>query len=139
MFKKILVAVDGSEHALRACKVGLDIAKAMHSAVTLVYAAYVPAIYDYDLGPEIRDSLREEGRKILNTAEQVFKESNTDVEQKLLFDEKAEDGIIRLLSNGSFDLVILGSRGLDATRQKSLGSTSLRVLSGANCPVMIVH
>jgi nucleotide-binding universal stress UspA family protein len=72
MFKKILVATDGSDNAMRAAEQGRDIASCMGSQVTVVYAAYVPPMYTNDLRPEIFDSVRADGRRILNAATQVF-------------------------------------------------------------------
>jgi len=139
MFKKILVATDGSENAMRAVKAGKEIADRFEAEITLVYAAYVPSMYDDDLRPEIRDALRTDGRKILDSAVHLFSGSGVEPETKLLFDEKAEDGILRLLESDEYDLVIIGSRGLDATQRKALGSTSMRVLEKSKCPILIVH
>ncbi|MBD3285755.1 hypothetical protein GF359_04785 [candidate division WOR-3 bacterium] len=138
MFKKILVATDGSENAMRAVKAGKEIAVRFEAEITLIYAAYVPSMYDDDLRPEIRDALREDGRRILNTASHLFTGSGIEPQTRLLFDEKAEEGILRTAEEG-FDLIIVGSRGLDVTERKALGSTSMRVLEKSNCPVLIVH
>ena len=139
MFKKILVATDGSDNAMRAAEVGRDIASCIGSEVTLVYAAYVPAMYADDLRTEIREGLRDDGRRILDTAASLFKGSGIEPLRELLFDEKAEDGILRLVQERGYDLVIVGSRGLDATGRKALGSTSMRVVEQATCPVLVVH
>ena len=138
MGKKILVAFDDSENAMRAVKAGEEIAVRFEAEITLIYAAYVPSMYDDDLRPEIRDALREDGRRILDAAVHSFSGSGIKPQTRLLFDEKAEDGILRIAREG-FDLIILGSRGLDVTRRKALGSTSMRVLEKSGCPVLIVH
>jgi len=139
MFKKILVATDGSDNAMRAARKGRDIASCMESEVTLVYAAYVPAMYADDLRTEIREGLRDDGRRILATTARLFEGSGIEPLSELLFDEKAEDGILRLAQERGYDLVIVGSRGLDATGRKALGSTSMRVIEQATCPVLVVH
>jgi nucleotide-binding universal stress UspA family protein len=139
MFKKILIGTDGSDNAMRAAEAGRDIAKSMDAEVTLVYAAYVPPFYKGDLGSELCDVLREEGIRILDATARVFEGSGVRVATKLLYDEKSEEGILRLLEEGDYDLVIVGSRGLDATSRKALGSTSNRVLEGTDRPVLIVH
>lgn len=139
MFKKILVATDGSDNSMRAVQAGGQVAEAMDASLILVYAAYVPSMYGDDLRPEIRDALREEGRRILASAAGLFKDSGIKPEEKLLFDEKAEDGILRLASGKGYDLIVVGSRGKDAGGRKRLGSTSMRVIEHAPCPVMIVH
>ena len=139
MYKKILIGTDGSDNAMRAAEAGRDIAKCMKADVTIVYAAYVPVIYKADLGPELQTSIREEGKRILTATARVFEGTEIKVATKLLYDEKAEDGILRLLKEGGYDLVIVGSRGLDATTGSVLGSTSTRVLEGTDRQVLIVH
>jgi nucleotide-binding universal stress UspA family protein len=69
----------------------------------------------------------------------LFEGSGIEPLRELLFDEKAEDGILRLVQERGYDLVSVGSRGLDATGRKALGSTSMRVVEQANCPVLVVH
>jgi nucleotide-binding universal stress UspA family protein len=111
----------------------------MDAAVTVVHAAYIPPSYLIDLSPELQEAIHDEGKRILEMTVKVFAGSNIKVETGIFYDEKAEDGILRLTAEGSYDLVIVGSRGLDATTRKALGSTSMRVLEGTNIPVLIVH
>lgn len=139
MFKKILVATDGSDNALRAVKAGKDLADRMKAEVTLAYAAYIPTMYSVDITPEIKDALREDGRRILSISAALFKDSGIEPKTRLLFDEKAEDGILRLVAEEDYDLVIVGSRGLDEARRKAMGSTSMRIVEDATCPVLVVH
>lgn len=139
MFKRILIATDGSDNAMRAARTGMEIAACMRAEVTLIYAAYVPTMYRDDLRPEIADALREDGRRILEAAARLLEDTDVIVKKEILFDEKAEDGILRLTQERGYDLVIVGSRGLDATGRKALGSTSMRVIEAATCPVLVVH
>ena len=111
----------------------------MDADVTIVHAAYIPPSYLDDLGPELQDAIRDDGKRILEITVTVFESSKEKVETRLLFNEKAEDGILRLIKEEGYDLVIVGSRGLDATARKALGSTSTRVLEGSNIPVLIVY
>jgi nucleotide-binding universal stress UspA family protein len=139
MFANILVGTDGSDAAMRAAETGREIAMNMNASVTIVHAAYIPPSYLDDLRPELQDAIRDDGKRILKMTINVFESSNVKVETTLLFNEKAEDGILRLIEERGYDLVILGSRGLDATARKALGSTSMRVMEGTNIPVLIVH
>ena len=138
MFKKILVAVDGSENSMRAAGVARDIAGCMNSEITLVYAAYVPPMYSVDINPEVKDALHEDGRKILDAAA-VPRNSGIEPKERLIFDERPDEAILRLVRDEAFDLVVIGSRGLHAKEVKALGSTSMRVLDSAPCPVLVVH
>ena len=139
MFTNILIGTDGSDASIRAAKVGRELAKRMDADVTIMHAAYIPPSYLDDLGPELQDAIRDDGKRILEITVTVFESSKEKVETRLLFNEKAEDGILRLIKEEGYDLVIVGSRGLDATARKALGSTSTRVLEGSNIPVLIVY
>ncbi len=139
MFKKILVAVDGSENSMRAASVARDMAGCMNSEITLVYAAYIPTMYSVDINPEVKDALHEDGRKILNAAAREFKGSGVEPKERLVFDERADEAIMRLVKDETFDLVVIGSRGLHAKEVKALGSTSMRVMDNVSCPVLLVH
>jgi nucleotide-binding universal stress UspA family protein len=138
MFKNILICVDGSDSSLRAAEVGCEIAASMGNAVTVVYAAYIPAMYMDDLNAELQESIREDGKRILDETVHACEAKTGGIEKKLLYNEKAEEGILRLLEEGTYDLVILGSNGRDATARKVMGSTSSRVLEGSAVPVLIV-
>ncbi|NLI99127.1 universal stress protein [bacterium] len=139
MFTKILVAVDGSDNSLRAAQTARDIAACMQSQITILYAAYIPPLYSVDIHPEVRDALHEDGRKILDAAAKVFKGTAIEPTERLVFDERPDEAILRLIEEDGFDLVILGSRGLHGKELEALGSTSLRVLDKATCPVLVVH
>ena len=139
MFTNILVATDGSDASIRAAEVGRELAMRMEADVTVVHAAYIPPAYQDDLGPELQDAIREGGKRILDMTAGVFAESDIKIETRLLFNEKAEDGILRLVEDDGYDLVVVGSRGLDATARKALGSTSARILEGINISVLVVH
>lgn len=46
--------------------------------------------------------------------------------------------IIEYANSNSFDLVIIGSRGLNTLQEMVLGSVSHKVVKRVNCPVLIV-
>ena len=139
MFEKILIANDGSETSMRALEAGMEIARLFKSTVIIVYAAYVPLMYTGDIRPEIKDALRDDGRKILENANRLVKDAGIECETKLLFDEKPADGILRVAEEGNLDLIVIGSRGLDATTRKALGSTSIRVIEEAHKATLVVY
>lgn len=139
MFKNILICTDGSGSSLRAAEAGCEIAVSMGAEITIVYAAYIPPMYMDDLNAELQESIREDGKRILDETVHVCEAKVGGIEKKLLHNEKAEEGILRLLEEGTYDLVILGSNGRDATARKVMGSTSTRVLEGSGVSVLIVR
>jgi len=136
VFKKILVAVDGSSNAIRAAKEAFDLAKLSHAEITLVYVAYFPQFYKTDLADELIESIIEDGKKILTDAREIFKRANFTVKTKLIREAKPSEAICK--SAQKYDLIVIGSRGLHKKKEKSIGSVSDAVLHCAPCPVLVV-
>lgn len=47
--------------------------------------------------------------------------------------------ILTVAENHDPDLIVMGSRGLNAARRFLVGSTSTKVTTHAHCPVLVVH
>ena len=55
-----------------------------------------------------------------------------------LVEGRQGDQIVKRSKDGSFDIIVIGSRGLGGIREFFLGSVSDWVAHNAECPVMIV-
>jgi nucleotide-binding universal stress UspA family protein len=137
MFKKILVATDGSPNAIRAAEEALDIAKAIKAKVTLTYVAYVPPLYDNDISDELYESFIDDGKKILKDTKKIYDQAQYAVETKLVRDKKPSIGICEM--GNDFDLIVLGNRGLHEKKEMAVGSTSNHVVHCAPCSVLLVN
>jgi nucleotide-binding universal stress UspA family protein len=137
MFKKILVATDGSTMALRGAEVACALAKKVEAEVTLVYVAYVPALYTGDISGNLMESFIEDGKKILHDTEQIFKREGYPATIKLVRDKKPSTAICELAED--FDLLILGARGLHECKFKTIGSTCDSIVHCAPCSVLLVQ
>jgi nucleotide-binding universal stress UspA family protein len=137
MFKKILVATDGSPNAMRAAEAAMDIAKALNAEVTLVYVAYVPPLYNSDISDELRESFIDDGKKILQDSRKAFDAAGYAVKTRLIRERKPATAICEL--GTEFDLIVLGSRGLHEEEGRAVGSTSSQVVHCAPCAVLLVN
>lgn len=140
MFKNILVPTDASDSAQRALKVALELAKEFNSTIVLLHVVYTPEALGYTLSGGIsvpQEELSIYGREALTTALAGVDTGNVPIEKKHL---PGHPGIIILeeIENSQIDLVVMGSRGYGAIAGSLLGSVSLRVLSKAKCPVLII-
>ena len=137
MFKSILVAWDGSEHAKRALAEAVDLARTQDARLTLLSVAapihawpgYVPPITDADL---------ESG------AEQILSEGEALVPNGIAVSGRTAIGypgteLLKRAAAANHDLIVMGSRGRGAVRSAVLGSVSHFVLNHATVPVLIVH
>jgi nucleotide-binding universal stress UspA family protein len=139
MFKRVLVAVDGSEHAIKAAQLAGDICRSMKADLTLV-TVFDP-VPNYLGEPFSQDAVAkriESARSILNEAQNKIGEVPGDVKTDMLEGPVAE-AILRLIESRNIDLVIMGTRGLGRLGGLVLGSQSQKVLQHAPCPVLLVR
>jgi len=139
MFKRILLAVDGSEHAIRAAKVAAELARSMQAElrVVVVYEAIPSYLGEPDLQGAINARLSE-AQGILQTAVVALGEIPGEIHTEILEGNSAE-AIINVANTHSSDVIVMGSRGLGMLAGLLLGSTSQKVVSHAPCPVLIVR
>ena len=140
MFKNILLAVDGSEHALDAARVAASLANAMKSDTVWVLAAYdaVPSYLGEPNMQHVINARLHESKEILEKAVQAMGEVAAQVQTEPVEGNPAEV-IIELARSRKSDVIVMGSRGLGRLSGLLLGSTSQKVVSHAPCPVLIVR
>ncbi len=144
MYKKILVALDGSEYSERALEKAISIAKMFNSQIILlnvikteeldVIKQYSESSYDL-----VKSYLEQTAEKLLTEAEDKAKKKGLeDVVKKILFGDPAEK-IIDEANNENVDLIAIGTRGLTGVKRVVLGSTTQKVIRWTNKDVLVVH
>ena len=140
MFENILLAVDGSEHAISAAQVASSLANAMNSQTLRIVVAY-DTIPVHIGDPYMQNALNarvSETEEILQQAVQVVWAVSAQIYTEMIEGNPAET-IIKVARSRNTDLIIMGARGLGKLSGLLLGSTSQKVLSLAPCPVLIVR
>ena len=140
MFDNILLAVDGSDHALRAPSAAGELARTLNSHMLRIVVAYDP-IPPYLGEPNLQqaiDSRLLQANAILEAAVQAVGEVPVDVHTELI-EGSAAEAIISVAVTRENDLIVMGSRGLGRIAGAVLGSTSQKVVAHAPCPVLIVR
>ena len=138
MFRKILVAVDGSRHASAALALAVDLAQRYSASLSLLHA--FPHVSDLLGTPYHEDLLAARttiGWQLLEAARMQAGEA-LPVETQLVEGPPAP-AILRAAEEGDYDLVVLGSRGHGQIAGLLLGSTSSAVAQHARCTVLLVH
>jgi nucleotide-binding universal stress UspA family protein len=144
MFKNILVAVDGSEHADRALAEAIDLARLADGTLTVVTVAPDPPAlatnpgfaYAVDYGTLLQD-LEREYQELLDK-ERAKVPAEVKSESRLLFGRPAP-ALLDELDGGDYDLVVMGSRGRGGLASLMLGSVSQAVLHAGRVPVLVIH
>ncbi len=140
MFKRILLAVDGSEHALHATRKAADLARLMKPQEIRIVVAYDPIpLYLGEPNMQIAITNRKgEAEEILNMAVKEVGSVPCEIHTELIEGDPAS-AIIEVANTRKSDVIVMGSRGLGRLAGLLLGSTSQKVVSYAPCPVLIVR
>ncbi|MEM3547260.1 MAG: universal stress protein [Candidatus Bathyarchaeia archaeon] len=126
MIKKILVAIDGSEHAYKALDSALDLAEKYSAAVTIINVFQAPMIPivpsvgylaegELPTYPVAYDDLVKEVKatheKILSHALRRAKRLKPNLEVSTLLKEgRLADEIVKVTKEENFDLIVMGHR-----------------------------
>ncbi len=140
MFDKILLAVDGSEHALHAARVAADLARTMDAKEFRIVVAYdfiPPYLGEPNLQYAI-DARMDEAKSVLQNALNAVGELPCKIHTELIEGPSAE-AVIDVAATRKSDVIVMGSRGLGKLAGLLLGSTSQKVVAHAPCPVLIVR
>ncbi|HWQ43368.1 MAG TPA: universal stress protein [Desulfosporosinus sp.] len=140
MFKTILVPTDASESAQRALMIAIDLAKEFGSQIVLLHVVYTPEALGYTLSSGItvpQEEISIYGREALTATLDGIDTGDVPIRKKQKPGRPAA-AILEEIESGHFDLVVMGSRGYGPLSGYLLGSVSQRVVSIAECPVMIV-
>jgi nucleotide-binding universal stress UspA family protein len=145
MFTQILLASDGSDHALKAARAAAEIALKFGARLTLL-SVYSPPASFASIVSERDSSLNAEQLSRYGDEVQEAVERRTGHvldELGVQYQCRRETGhpvdvIVSVAARERYDLVVMGSRGLSAMESFLLGSVSDRVLHHAHCPVLIV-
>ncbi|MGD6842445.1 universal stress protein [Bacillus infantis] len=137
MYKRILLAIDGSEHSERATDQAARLAELSGASIEIVYVAdYSKAMTDV-LHTQSKEGLDLARREKLLPFEEKLESLGISFSVKILHGEPGP-AIVEYANSSDADLVVIGSRGLNGLQEMVLGSVSHKVVKRAECPVLIV-
>jgi nucleotide-binding universal stress UspA family protein len=156
LFKKILVALDGSESSQRAAQAALELAEKLESELIVLHAIVPPTSYYHStiaspVGMTLPAPSQHEIDAYYAYARKVALSVVGDTESKAkkrgiaVKTEITEaalsivETIINQASKENVDLIAVGTRGLGGFKKMLLGSVSSGIVSHAQCPVLVVR
>ena len=148
-FSKILVAIDGSEIAMKAAVYAIDIVKKNKSqliALTVLDISTPRRISSSFItaptyGLKELEEKRKEAQQWLDKFEKLAaKENNVKLKSEIIEDPISRVGsaIVDYAERENVDLIVIGSRGRTGFKKMLLGSVASDVVTYAHCPVMVV-
>jgi nucleotide-binding universal stress UspA family protein len=145
MIKRILVALDGSEHARHALNYAVEstikwdaqliILAVLPPVSALVYSTEFNNQYILDLENDLRVSYQ----RILNEAVKIVKKKGPEIKVSTKLGKgRPANVIIDTAKNENVDLIVMGSRGIGGITGWILGSTSKHVVDHCTKPILII-
>ncbi|MGF6358313.1 nucleotide-binding universal stress UspA family protein [Paenibacillus sp. 4624] len=139
MLKRILVAVDESDHAKKALEQALMLAEQMKHPVSLTILHVNPSISINEpaLGVDLEERIAEEGKHIMEPVIEQMVGREVSYETMLVAGDPVTE-ICRMASEQKCDLIVIGTGGKSVLAEIVVGSVSHGVLKHAECPVLTV-
>ena len=146
MAGRIVVGIDGTEHAAAALRWALEEATLRDATVEAVHAwgaVPIATVPDASIAPlawpasaEVLDATRAAAERL--AAQQVDEVARDDsrVTVSVVQGDAAD---VLLAAAETADLLVVGNRGRGSFAQALFGSISARVSDRAHCPVVVVH
>jgi nucleotide-binding universal stress UspA family protein len=148
LYKHILIATDGSELATRGLTQGLELAKSLGAAATIVTVTEAwsalemswearsgrpsPTI-DYDR------AATDSARKILDAASGIAGKQGIKAETVHVTDRHPAEGILEVAGSKGCDLIVMASHGRRGIGRMLLGSQTAEVLATTTVPVLVIR
>ena len=145
MFARILVPVDGSDGALAALKLAVELQKRCQSELLLLCVYRHHSLLEASMSmvrpeaPEnLDDSMRAHATAVVEQAKDFAAAEGAGPLRGFVKSGPPARTIVAFAKEREAGLIVLGSRGLGDVEGFLLGSVSHKVTGLADCPVMVV-
>ena len=138
MYKKILVAYDGSDSSKKAFETATTMAARDNAELFVVSVARPLEIADEVESEAVIESARQSHRRMLAALKTVIAAKNIKAHLDVVVGHPAEQ-IIYEADRRAVDVIVVGDRGRSKFARLVLGSTSKQVVEHAGRPVLVVR
>ncbi|MGX7347822.1 universal stress protein [Aerococcus vaginalis] len=137
---KILVPIDDSKQAANACEQAAHLAKACDASLIFLNVIRENESLAHILTTDERDALIKAREQLLKDFQKRALEIYPDIEteDKILFGD-ARQGILNLLNEGDYQMVVMGATGKGAFKRVVVGSVAQFVARHSPVPVLLVR
>jgi nucleotide-binding universal stress UspA family protein len=141
VFKRIIVATDGSVHSRRAVLTAADLARALGASLTLLAVYKQPPGFEGepDYSRDLEAALRWAHDLLEAEAAAIQADGGPSAETDAIAGSQPGQTIVDVAASGRYDLVVMGTRGLGRLQGMLLGSVSSHVAAHSPIPVLVVH
>ena len=143
-FRRILVAVDGSENSSRAAVAAAKLSKTTGGELTILHIVHIPS-YVYDTGSvaaieTIEKDEREYGEKLLSSMTSLLGKEGVNAKKEMI--EEIQSPALRITKyaeNNGNDLIVIGARGVHGFERLLVGSVATGVLNYSPCSILVIR
>lgn len=148
MYKRILVATDGSNFSKKAVRAAIDMAAVLGAQIYIVQVlpkfvqAYFDSSYYASTKSEIENIERSREQKAQKSLDALVKSVNTkqvDVKTTIVKSYLVSDAILKVARKSNTDLIVMASHGRHGLKRLLLGSETLQVLTHSDIPVLVIR
>jgi nucleotide-binding universal stress UspA family protein len=145
MFKKILLATDGSPASAHAARLAVDLARTHGARLTTLYVVdpypYLGIGEANPLGFQAYMSAAHEhaAQAHARISELCSQGSAVDLHLRRIEDMQASEGILQAAQEEGSDLIVVGSHGRTGMSRLMLGSIAAKVVAQSPVPVLVAR
>ncbi len=137
-YRKILVAIDGSDISLHALRESLKFAKA--EGCSVIVLSVIPR-YEGDLGAAWLDNIRESMKKpcalALSEAEKIAKQAGVTI-RTVCEEGEIFERIVDFADAENCNLIVMGRKGMSRLERTFVGSVTARVIGHAHEDILVI-
>ena len=143
IFRKIMVATDGSELVRKAVDSAIETANLCKAKL---YAVYVFSLEGYSITPSrdtewekvMKEQLIIEGNEATTYVENTGRAANIEVESVIL-EGSPVDEIVDFADKNDIDLIVMGTQGKNVIQRFLIGSVTENVIGSSKKAVLVVR
>jgi nucleotide-binding universal stress UspA family protein len=144
MFKKIMIATDGSDTSKKAAMIGIDIAHRSNGSITAVYVMEILRLVHLPgyatmpgLKEKVMELMQDEGQQAMQFVEDHAQIMNVSC-HKIVVQGNPSVELLKIALSQGIDLLIMGSLGRTGVEKILLGSVAESVVLQSPIPVLLV-
>lgn len=147
MFKKILLAIDGSVESKKAEGYAIELAKAMNGSITAINVVELSSaiagaggdvFYPQALGDVLAlEDIKKNSENLLREFREKPENKGIEITTISTIGHVWSE-IIEESERGNYGMIVLGSKGLSGITRMLIGSVAENVARHSKCPVLIV-
>lgn len=141
LYKKILIATDGSEYTKKAVDYGVDLSKHTGAKLHAIYVVDTAAFASIPMDAaweSMYELLRQEGNEATKYVAEKAEAEGLEIE-RLTVEGHPADELIKYAESNSIDMIILGTIGKSGLDRFLLGSVAEKVVRNSKIPVLVVR